>query len=1095
VSDKFPVIFSTNNTNSAIGYFDNVNDIYIPIIDDINETYKLGFSTDRYITGQAQRNHIGEVVVAFTDKAKVLYYLNCDNPDVNNLGDLSLFPVADAPRLSITQDGGGILAPGAYFVAARYVKKDGTITSFTSISGVSIVGGIVGSVATDRSLLISLSGLDLDYDFIELAIIFKSQGVFNTPQLMSPITITGDTMRAVYSGAEITTDISLESVLIPQASYTKAGTIGQLNDALYIGDLESEEPINMQPWANMIQVQFTSELMDINNPDPVHVSGEKRSFMHEEVVALYIQYSKTSGGWTQWFHAPGRPPSAGDLLASSVAADQGVTAMKFQVEDTVTNVDSNTGIGSMGIWRNENETYPNHPDFNSEDLGGMDLRGQQVLHHRFPSIAFCKAALYPTDDEYGKTKLDILGLRVLNVQIPAAYASRINGWRIGYAKRTLSNSLVQAQGMALHGAREAAWNGGNIMITAPDTRYVSTGGNFHSGYKHTYLGVDTKVLRFHAFDLLFNKPAVAGDGYYLSTQLKIRKTVGTPGLLEDYNLGSNDVYGPLVYLADYLEGGTPTAAIEAKRFRALTNTLPVTNNVSNGKWYNKDLETAYGANISNPILDAGDIPYHIFNEDDNEFDQTSAIPYEVSYLTNIMRLKTDVYSPFTAQKLIVASDKFTGVTGSFYGGDTYLVPYTFHTYGWWNKDNEKVNDEIGGTKVVRRFICESASNLYSRFETPGNMYSNWFPNSPLVKEDINNYITDFNTAIDPNQFGYSNDFNTLNELNVDTGIYNTLFPFNNLHPFRIARGGKLGRQDKTRSWRTWLPLDYYEIVKNFGKIINLDGQDDKLIIHTEKALMLTQDKTKLDSDLLSITLGAGDIFQFEPQDVQSSPLGYAGTTHDLACVRTPFGYVSVDAAAGELFLLSKGLTNQGKGLSNMLRDMLKVIPRNVLQGDGITIGYDPYYKRLLVTVKKKAKDVKIIYDPTDEQIANLEVGDHVYMHGRVLAYAGINDPNVTGQQCPGLPLIPVIASQTIDLEEGVYVNERIGIFDGLNISEMRMMSVVPTSSAIFSFDPLMQYLFLTGTLVASAVDQYTINLEAESSTGDIVQFTHTINVI
>ena len=74
-------------------------------------------------------------------------------------------------------------------------------------------------------------------------------------------------------------------------------------------------------------------------------------------------------------------------------------------------------------------------------------------------------------------------------------------------------------------------------------------------------------------------------------------------------------------------------------------------------------------------------------------------------------------------------------------------------------------------------------------------------------------------------------------------------------PYRIHRGGKLSRQTKFRSWRTFLPLDYYECQKNIGYIRHLEGMDDRLLIHHENALFFTQDKAKLENGLLSITLG------------------------------------------------------------------------------------------------------------------------------------------------------------------------------------------------------------------------------------------------
>src|SRR5690606_15016819 len=125
-----------------------------------------------------------------------------------------------------------------------------------------------------------------------------------------------------------------------------------------------------------------------------------------------------------------------------------------------------------------------------------------------------------------------------------------------------------------------------------------------------------------------------------------------------------------------------------------------------------------------------------------------------------------------------------------------------------------------GTKVERRFVCETASNLYSRFDDPANPYTRYYPKSKLTKNSDSNYLTNFIRDTDPNQFGYSKDSNALDDL-VTADIFNTYTESLTDHPYRIHRGGKLSRQTKFRSWRTFLPLDYYELQKNMGRPINL----------------------------------------------------------------------------------------------------------------------------------------------------------------------------------------------------------------------------------------------------------------------------------
>jgi hypothetical protein len=406
--------------------------------------------------------------------------------------------------------------------------------------------------------------------------------------------------------------------------------------------------------------------------------------------------------------------------------------------------------------------------------------------------------------------------------------------------------------------------------------------------------------------------------------------------------------------------------------------------------------------------------------------------------------------------------------------------------------NVKFND-ISGTKVIRRIACEAAANLYGRYEIAGNIYSKWYPKSPIVPQPTDpyvNYITEYNVNLDPNQFGYNKDLNALNELTADTGIFNTTETYNTIHPFRIHRGGKLGRQDKTRSWRTFLPLDYYEIKKQVGRIINIDGQDDRLIIHCEHALLLTQDKTKLETDVLKVTLGSADIFQFEPQDGQSSPLGYAGASHDLGCIRTPAGYFFVDPKSRELFMYKGQLDNIGGGLYNTFLDIVKVLfkQRNPYVGDGITVGYDPEYKRLLFTVKQTKTTKSVRFDLTDEDIPTLAVGDYVYMHGRVLEFLGVNNINTSGVTCEE-DQAPVISSFDMTIAAGTYSNQVLTTLNGPFVDSVVLTSTVPITS-LFTINPITRELIVNGMV---PVDVFQLNCTAYAPGGATTNFYITIN--
>jgi len=1009
-TDSKPIVFSTDNVNSAIGYFNPVTELYEPIFDDAIASYKLGFKIDWYITGQAQRNYKGEMVCAFTDKFQFPKYMNADNLQVEKLEDWNLFPFYKAPKIKTSVDIGGRLAPGTYYVAAKYQKSDGTETPFSPVSLGKTIAGIDQLSLTDKSLTITLTDTDSSYDFIVIAIISRVNGVTKAV-VLDPIPIsTGDTV-AVYTGDNLVQDISLEEILTPPAIYSKVGTMGQLNDALYIADLEKEIDVSdMQPFANLVRLEWVSQLLDAVGAPDNHITGEIKGFMHEEVYAFYIRYNLTQGGVSKAFTIPGYAPLAGDLVISGEAGIGGFVAQKFKVEDSIHNFSAGTFSGETGVWLNDTEKYPDDPAFDSTTLGGENLRATPVRHHKMPTIRFCKTNLYANVADYGRTKLDILGIKATNIIIPPKYADKITGYEILYAKRTVSNMTVYGQGLLLHGATDLP----SIPVPTGNCDIYTTGGNWNSEIAHKSKGdyddnndlrLRLDTFRFHAFDILLNKPAIQPS--YISSQLRLRKNqLNGEGYFEDGADGDNEL--PLVHLVDYTTGAgvtTPLTPLPGRLLKKVKTSFYANIGITVSRFVNVRHETCLAGTLNSPNwnINIGMSVFRLkknYNNSPPEF----AVPFEETHLINMMSLKKNVYVNFYSQTLVAAGDsKLLSDLSPYFGGDIFVCDYTFHTYGRHSANDETVGPSYNGKKIVRRFVCESVSNIHLRYEIPGNEYSKWYPKTFMQGNNPPNcYPVYWDRNKDPNQFGYSKDLNALNDL-INTSIFNPANEDLTDFPYRIHRGGKLSRQTRFRSWRTFLPLDYYECQKNMGFIQHLEGMDDRLLIHHENALFVTQDKARLESGLLSVTLGSGDIFQFEPQEVQSAKLGYAGTQHELACVRTPAGYVFVDAKQGEMYLFKGKLKNLNVGVDRFFQEFIRIGQNNPFVGNGITIGWDQRFKRILLTVKGKVpteNQLIKIFDDTDSFWDNLNIGELVWYKGKIIVFQGINDSPF---ECPPDP--------------------------------------------------------------------------------------------
>lgn len=969
-TDDKPILFSTDNTNSAIGYFNTAADTYEPIVNDdpanlVNWPANgelLEFNQDNYITGESQRNYKGQTVIAFTDKVKFPKYVNCDVPAINRLDDVRLFPVNTTPLITLTEGLGGSNPAGTYYIAINYEKYDGAATAHSEVSdGITLSPGDFGT-DTDKSILITLNNVDQDYNFIRISIISRVKGVTKAVEMVDLVPIAGPVVDVLYTGDNLTRDIDVSEILTPGAIYDRVGTIGQLNDALYLGRLHKEPDINdMQQYAAQVVLEWKSELINAITPPAEHIAGTKKSFMHEEVYAFYIRYRKTRGGFTKAFTIPGQQPVSGDLL-DSTEADTGsgasVNIPKYKVDDTIHAFNAGTFSGTPGVWVNDTELYPNTVDFNTIPAGGtIDYRNTAVLHHKMPSLRWCKANLYSANNDYGRTELDLLGITPSNIIIPAKYTGILDGYQILYAKRTSANQTIHGQGALLHGVVDRPSAGSPI---GTPTIYTS-GGNWTTDVWHNSAGdyddnwelqeVRRETMRFHAFDVLFYKPSMSPS--FISNQFKLKRDrLQIEGYLEDG--GDNGNIIATSHLVDYTLGLTPVVAPAGQFLRSVTSSFYMQNGISVGKFVNSQHETTFAGMLGGPLLPLSNGNSGIRIRGQSYTEPAVGSPFfEETHLINLLTVKGDIYNTFYSQHLVSAgqSRDLANLT-TVWGGDTFVCPYTFHTYG-----RHDIVDTEGaggnGIKVIRRIVCESSSNIHLRYEIPGNDYSKWYPHTSVaVNNPAQCYITTLDRSRDPNQFGYSQSLGALNDF-ISGSIFNTFFEELVDFPYRIHRTGKLSRQTRPRNWRTALPLDYYECQKNMGFIINLNSYNDRLIIHHENALFLTQDKAKLEAGLLNITLGTGDIFQFEPQEAENSKLGIAGTQHDLACIKTPIGYIFPDSKQGEIYLFKDKLIPLYVGANTFLRNALKGVGTNPYKREGITMAWDQKYKRILLTVNSQ----------------------------------------------------------------------------------------------------------------------------------------------
>lgn len=1024
-TDTFPVYFSTDNVNSAFGFHDVNKDIYVPIFDDRLLSFKLNFNINRPIKGEYRRNFQNQIELVWLE----LVATGANPPRWANtvtLGsdpnDFLLFPNSLIPYIDVEIQPGGNLGMGAYYFGLQYIRNDGTITRYTTLTSpliaVSDDYSTIPGTNTGKAITLNITGIDQTYDRVGLVVVELINGVL-TPYTLPELPVAPN-LTFIYTGAEKQTQLTMDEVLIPAAYYENAYAITQMNDQLFLANMVEETIIDWQQYASMVKVRWKSDLTNAAiRPDLPTESGKQRGWMHDEVVALYMVLKLTNGRNSRAFPIVGSAPLSSDLLASTLASGQDVTAKVYQVEDTCRNIDTSTNTGDCGIWINQDELYPDLPQFDSSALGGENLRNQPVRHHRMPSIRFCKLNLYGSNPDYGRGQLDTLGLEVSNVIIPASLQSQVIGWELHYAQRDFNNALVLGQSLTMFGAQANQDSATSLNIT-------STGGNWGSWQRTRGSGATTDGnslrliddhIRFHALDLLFNRPSISPT--YLNLQLT--------SVLQFNNscVAANDA-NEVIYVLDYTNGNgnvqPVTAPADSNHFYKVENGQYVTTNSNSGDFSNIRLEDAYVMKLPSPGPNLMNTSGWTWIKRDYTNGNNNPPTFELVYLANLMAVRNNVYLNYFSQTLVRTGIVFPATlqasTATIYGGDTFISKYSFTTYGLVTSQDTVSNTGIqdwktgdtDGIKAVHFFLCESLSDGAGRYETPGNPYSQ-FPPASTLSNGANSFLYGFSRNNDPNQIGYSRDCNAVGSLLNGILLASPYDQFVQTSPTKIVRSVQQVTESVINSWKNFNALDYYEAVKNKGPIINLCGMNDRIIIHHQNALFITRSKATFNTDITQVTLGTGDIFQFQPSEMRPSRLGYGGTSNPLACMLTPIGYIFPDNLTGELFLFDgTNLENIGVGLINFLLKYLTVQEINNYIGNGIIIGYEQFYKRILVTVKNLSVSSNSLvfvpgYQATPEFFATLTANTSVvYKDGKYQLFKGVNSSiyNCNSTQYPSL---------------------------------------------------------------------------------------------
>ena len=546
------VLYSTDNTSSEIGLFDDSKCEYNTLVNDDC----LSFNKEHLIIGASKENFDCTWQVYWDDGVNPSRTLNLSNvpykkiitsapgadcitfefTDELDCEQLRLAPLLDTPNIKLTKAiDGGQLRNGSYQAFIAYVQNEQKVTDYIGISNIQ---SLFSHENTSGALDLEFSNLDEDYEFFELVILSNNQSQYVAKRIGLYSTKTLNTGIDFIDPALPT--IPLEQVPLRNPAYERSDAMYVVNDYLIRQGPTEQFDFNYQPLANQIDTKY---VVAEYNAEYYYKGVNKTNFMRDEQYAFFIRWVYNTGERSNSYHIPGRAPNGDDAPAGGDPNALATNELRFQVFNTAfpTNAGLNIPIdngqgeiiekGRMGYWQST-ERYPDQqPEIwnaTSNSIWGTgsqdhDLCGKFIRHHKMPSEE-TSSALKLTNTS--NKKIRVLGVEFNNIKRPLYNDGTIIENIVGYeilrgsregAKSILGKGIFRnmrkydipnstRQGLYPNypyndlGYDEYFHNDSDKITTGTDS-YTQSISRFAPLQGHT-----KNVFTFHSPELVFKKP-------------------------------------------------------------------------------------------------------------------------------------------------------------------------------------------------------------------------------------------------------------------------------------------------------------------------------------------------------------------------------------------------------------------------------------------------------------------------------------------------------------------------------------------------------------------------------------------------------------
>lgn len=307
---------------------------------------------------------------------------------------------------------------------------------------------------------------------------------------------------------------------------------------------------------------------------------------------------------------------------------------------------------------------------------------------------------------------------------------------------------------------------------------------------------------------------------------------------------------------------------------------------------------------------------------------------------------------------------------------------------------------------IPSFYCESAYNTDLR-QAFNNKEGDFFPHVGVGIPD--KWLQESNVSIlNDNTYYYNITFSKQNKENFFSHLppdWNSALCYTE-YPFRAIYSDSLNTDadNRVNNWLIYRAVSYFDFPQNYGRLISLDGIQNRAILarFDNKSLMYDNLLTIDTSNPQAAYVGNPTLFKKSaPIDFAETDLGYVGSQNKFL-LKIPHGQITIDAKRGQVFLITgtqaADLSAYGSGMNRFFTDhlafeILKYFPTvstdNHFSKVGLHGVYDTKFGRVIIS--------KLDYIPLSDNIIYDDITKEFYVKETInsfelLTKVDLNDP-------------------------------------------------------------------------------------------------------